>query len=179
MQSSLEQLKPTRREFLAGSSAAVAFMVISGSAIIHTREAWGLETKTLKPEAMRTLTKMARDIFPHDRIPDKYYAIAVKGYDEKAGSDAKLKSLIESGLADMDAAAKKAHGVPYAEVGWEAERVTLLQKASNGPLFQKLRGDLVVSLYNQPEVWPYFGYEGESASRGGYIARGFNDINWL
>ena len=38
---------------------------------------------------------------------------------------------------------------------------------------------LVVSLYNQPEVWPAFGYEGESASKGGYIARGFGDIAWL
>jgi hypothetical protein len=28
-------------------------------------------------------------------------------------------------------------------------------------------------------VWPAFGYEGESASKGGYISRGFDDITWL
>ena len=38
---------------------------------------------------------------------------------------------------------------------------------------------MVVSLYNQPEVWEKFGYEGESASKGGYIKRGFDDIQWL
>jgi len=28
-------------------------------------------------------------------------------------------------------------------------------------------------------VWPKFGYEGSSSERGGYINRGFDDINWL
>ena len=42
-----------------------------------------------------------------------------------------------------------------------------------------MRGDLVVSLYNQKEVWPKFGYEGSSAEHGGYINRGFADIDWL
>ena len=45
--------------------------------------------------------------------------------------------------------------------------------------FQQLRGDLVVSLYNQKEVWPKFGYEGSSYEHGGYIERGFNDLDWL
>jgi len=29
------------------------------------------------------------------------------------------------------------------------------------------------------EVWSAFGYEGESASKGGYMSRGFDDITWL
>ena len=42
-----------------------------------------------------------------------------------------------------------------------------------------LGGGLVTGLYNQKEVWPLFGYEGESFSQGGYIDRGFDDIDWL
>ena len=38
---------------------------------------------------------------------------------------------------------------------------------------------LVVSLYNQPAVWAKLGYEGSSAEHGGYIHRGFDDIDWL
>ena len=128
---------------------------------------------------MRTLIKMARDIFPHDRISDKFYAIACKSYDDKSATDPKLKALIEDGLKRFDAAARTAHKLPYAEVAWEAQRVALLKKNTDSALFKKLRGDLVVSLYNQKDVWPTFGYEGESATKGGYIARGFNDINWL
>ena len=45
--------------------------------------------------------------------------------------------------------------------------------------FQTVRGGLVTGLYNQKAVWPIFGYEGESFSKGGYIDRGFNDISWL
>lgn len=165
-----------RRLFLTG--AAGATIVVLSGAIFHPAEAWALETKNLKPETMRTLIKMARDIYPHDRLADKFYAVAVKGYDEKA-ADAALRNTIETAVAELDAMAKTAYSAAYANVGWEWERTRLLEKIAATPFFQSLRGGLVVSLYNQPEVWPAFGYEGESASKGGYINRGFNDIAWL
>jgi hypothetical protein len=169
-----------RRQFLAGSTAsAAALMTVTATAVIHTTEAWGLETKALKPEQMRTLIKMARDIFPHDQLADKFYAVACKSYDEKSVSDPKMKALIDTGLKRLDDTARTAFKLPYASVGWEAQRVGILKKVADGPLFKKVRGDLVVSLYNQKEVWPLFGYEGESASKGGYVARGFDDIKWL
>lgn len=168
-----------RRQFLVGSTSAIALMTISGTAVLHTTEAWGLEAVNLKPETMRTLIQMARDIFPHDKIADKYYAIAIKPYDEAAGKDAKTKDMIEAGIAAMDENATKAYGVPYADVGWEIDRTALLKDVSDSDLFKKMRGDMVVSLYNQKEIWPTFGYEGESASKGGYINRGFDDIDWL
>jgi hypothetical protein len=37
----------------------------------------------------------------------------------------------------------------------------------------------VSGLYSQPDVWPYFGYEGPSNDKGGYLHRGFDDIDWL
>ncbi len=49
----------------------------------------------------------------------------------------------------------------------------------NGPFFQKVRSSLITGLYNNKELWPFFGYEGESASKGGYINRGFNDLDWV
>jgi hypothetical protein len=55
----------------------------------------------------------------------------------------------------------------------------VLKQIESTPFFQAIRGGLVVGLYNQKEVWPIFGYEGESYSKGGYIARGFDDIEWL
>lgn len=166
---------PGRRAFLASGAA----IVVSGAALVHGGEAWGLEVKNLKPETMQTLIRMARDVYPHDRLPDRFYAVAVKGYDDKAGSDPATKKLIEDGVTSLNAAAKKKHGVPYAQVGWEAQRVALLKGVQTTKFFQTVRGNLVVGLYNQKEVWPLFGYEGDSASKGGYINRGFNDITWL
>ena len=165
-----------RRNFMAGT--ATAAIVVASGALIHAGEAWGLEVKNLKPETMRTLIKVARDIYPHDRIADKFYAVAMKSYDDKA-SDAATKKATEEGVAALDAAAKAAHGTGYADVAWEGQRTKLLEGIQGTPFFQGIRGGLVVSLYNQKDVWPLFGYEGESASKGGYINRGFNDINWL
>jgi hypothetical protein len=166
-----------RRQFLAGVGTAA--LIISGAAVIHTDEAWGLEVKTLQPETMRTLIKMARDIYPHDRLADRFYAVAMKSYDVKAGTDPQTKTTVEQGVAQLDALARKQHGVAYADIGWEADRATLLRQIQGEPFFQNVRSGLIVSLYNQKEVWPMFGYEGESASKGGYIKRGFDDIAWL
>ena len=168
-----------RRSFLAGASATATAIFVSGTAIIHPIEAWGLEATALKPETMLTLVKMARDVYPHDHVPDRFYAVAVKGYDAKAAKDPKVKAMLEEGIAGLDAAARKAHGTSYAATGWEAQRVKLLEAIETSPFFQTIRSGLVVGFYNQKELWPLFGYEGESASKGGYIARGFNDIAWL
>ena len=67
----------------------------------------------------------------------------------------------------------------YAAVAWEEQRVALLREIEQSEFFGKVRGDLLVSLYNNHDVWPKFGYEGSSSERGGYINRGFDDINWL
>lgn len=170
-----------RRAFLAGSAtaAAAAAILVSGGAILCPREAWGYETKALAPDTMRSLVRMARDIYPHDRLPDRVYAVAMKVQDEAAAGDATLKDLYEAGMARLDKLAKAKHACPYAEVGWEADRVRLLHEIEADPFFQKVRGGLVTGVYNNKEIWPLFGYEGESASKGGYIARGFNDIEWL
>jgi hypothetical protein len=167
-----------RRDFLKGTTA-VAAMVVSGGAVIHTTEAWGFQPKAISADAFRSLVKIGRDIFPHDRVADQFYAVAMKAYDDKAATDPKTKSLMESGVADLNKLAREKYGVPYASVGWERDRVNLLRAVQSGPFFKKIRGDLVVSLYNQKDVWPAFGYEGESATKGGYLARGFNDIKWL
>ena len=82
-------------------------------------------------------------------------------------------------MTGLDEAAKGAHGVPYAMSAGRASVWPCCAAWKNQRFFQKVRGTLVVGIYNNPEVWPLFGYEGESASKGGYINRGFDDIDWL
>lgn len=165
----------SRRELLKRGSIG-AMLVISGNAVICPTNAWALESTALKPETMATLIRLARDIYPHDNLADRFYAIAVKGHDAKAGTDETHKALIENGIADLD---KRAGTTGYRGLGWEDDRVAILRDIETTPFFQAVRGDLVVSLYNQKELWPVFGYEGESYSKGGYIERGFDDIEWL
>ena len=171
--------KYDRRVFLKGAATAVPTVAIATSAGLSVSDAWADDATALTPAALKTLVKMARDIYPHDFLGDSYYITAIKPWDGKAAKDPALKSLLSDGVAQLDQAANAAHKVPYAQVAWETDRVALLQRIEPTPFFQKIRGDLIVSLYNQKEVWPKFGYEGSSAEYGGYIKRGFADIDWL
>src|SRR6202035_4046963 len=151
----------SRRGFLQRSASgfAAAIAITSTGALLNASEAWALDVKGLQPQTMKTLILVARDIYPHDKVPDRFYAIAMKSYDEKAAADPTTKTQIESFIASLDGAAGKGG---YAGLGWESQRVALLRAVSNSPMFETIRSGLVVSLYNQPEVWPIFGYEGES-----------------
>jgi len=168
----------SRRDLLksGGAAGALAALIVTGNAVISPKSAWGMETTALKPETMATLIQMSRDVYPHDQLADKYYAVAAKDHEVQAGKDEAHKTLIEEGIADLD---KRAGEGGYRGLGWEEERVAILRQIEGTPFFQAVRGGLVVSLYNQKEIWPIFGYEGESFSKGGYIHRGFDDIEWL
>lgn len=164
----------TRRQLLAHVVAGGALVMIGAGVVAAPDASWALEVKVLKPQTMATLIQMARDIYPHDRVADEYYAIAVKDYDA-----APKKEMIEAGVANLDALAKAKGAKNYLDVGWEKDRVNLLREIADSNFFQTIRGGLVTGLYNQKEIWPIFGYEGSSFEHGGYINRGFDDINWL
>ena len=164
----------TRRQLLSNAVAAGATFVVGAGFVAATDAAWAAETVALAPESMATLIQLARDIYPHDRIGDEYYVVAVKGYDTAEAAPG-----IEDGIAALNAAAVAAGHASYLAIGWEKDRVAVLREIETTPFFQQIRGGLVTGLYNQKAVWPLFGYEGESFSQGGYLTRGFDDINWL
>jgi hypothetical protein len=171
--------KYSRRNFLQGAASAVPVAALAASTGIGIEDAWANEATTLSPATMKTLVKVARDIYPHDFLVDSYYITAIMPWDAKAAKDPATKALLEDGVRRLDQDAHDRHKVAYVQVPWEADRVVLLQGIEQTDFFKKVRSDLVVSLYNQEELWPKFGYEGSSAEHGGYIKRGFNDIDWL
>jgi len=164
----------TRRELLSQTTALGASFVVGAGFIASGDAAWAMETTSLKPETFATLVQLARDIYPHDKVGDEYYVVAVKGYDT-----ADVAPGIEAGIAALNAAAQGMGNASYLDTAWERDRVDILRGMENSAFFQQIRGGLVTGLYNQKAVWPIFGYEGSSFEFGGYIDRGFNDINWL
>jgi hypothetical protein len=164
----------TRRELLSRATAAGATFVVGSGFLAASDAAWAAELNTLKPETFATLVQMARDIYPHDKVGDEFYVIAVKGYDTTDSAPD-----IEANIAALNAAAQGKGHQSYLGTGWERDRVDILRGMEDSAFFQQIRGGLVTGLYNQKAVWPIFGYEGASFEFGGYIDRGFNDINWL
>lgn len=170
----------SRRGFLRGGGLALGAAAVAPAALaMPAADGLSGAFHTLGPATGKTLLRMARDVFPHDRLADRYYADAMAPYERAAAKDPALKALLQDGVAALDRAAMARFGQPYAEVAAEDERVSLLKAIESGPFFQKIRGDMVTSLYDNKAVWPLLGYEGSSWEKGGYLNRGFNDIDWL
>ena len=172
--------KITRRQVLStGTASLVAFTIMPGGMVVGAGNAWAAKAQSLKPETFATLVQMARDIYPHDFVSDKYYAGVVSGFDDAAAKSNDDKKAFEDGVSQLNASANSKNGADYVDVKWEGQRVALLRDLGSDPFFQRVRGALVGGIYGNAEVWPLFGYEGPSFPKGGYIDRGFDDIDWL
>src|SRR6187402_191085 len=108
--------KYDRRVFLKGAATAVPAVAIATSAGLAVSDAWAGEATTLTPATLKTLLKVARDIYPHDFLGDSYYITAIKPWDGKAAKDPATKVLISDGVARLDQEASDRHKVPYAQV---------------------------------------------------------------
>jgi len=173
----------SRRGFLSGSAATIAAVTATGGHVL-AQEFTTPQPGSLKSEEVRTLVVFARDLFPHDRLDDSFYERAVKPLEAEAAKDGYTRQSLAFGIEWLNGTATRMAGAPYAEVTDEQKRVavvTRLREDQSAParFFDKIYSTTIVSLYNQPEVWPKFGYEGPSSNKGGYINRGFNDLDWL
>ncbi len=159
--------------------AAGAGLIVAGTGagglVYGHNDAWAATAENLDADTFATLVQMSRDTYPHDRLEDKFYAAAVSGLDKAAKDDGALKTMLTEGVAALN----KAAGGSYSGTTDADKRTALLKAIESDGFFQKVRGNLVTGLYNNKEAWPLFGYEGASADKGGYLERGFNDINWL
>jgi hypothetical protein len=173
-----KRFKVSRRDMLKTGGAAAAAATVAPAAVI-TGKAFAATPVALSEGSFKTLVVMARDIYPHDKIADQHYAAVIESIDASAKDDAALKTMLEEGAAGLDAKAAGMKYESYASVPNEDERVAILKEVETTPFFQKIRGTLITGIYNNKELWPFFGYEGSSADKGGYIHRGFDDIDWL
>jgi hypothetical protein len=170
----------SRRGFLAGGAATIAAVAAtSGTVLADAQAAPGAGPAELQPDEVRTLLKFTRDLFPHDRLEDSFYAKAIAPLEEEAAKDPSSRRLLGRGVAQLNRLAIAADGKPYADVPDEKLRVSVIKQIEGSAFFTKVYDTTITSLYNQPEVWPKFGYQGPSSSLGGYVNRGFSDIDWL
>jgi hypothetical protein len=116
--------------------------------------------------ALDTTLRVARVMFPHDRLPDIAYAKVVKALEPEAET-------IEQGVAALD------EPTPFLELADEDAQLERLRSHEGTDYFELVRSTAVVELYDNPLVWQAFGYEGPSAHLGGYLQRGFDDLDWL
>ena len=155
----------SRRNFLFGSMAASVLVSL-----------WDVDVSKAavkvgnSPDEKKLLMKMVRDTYPHDRFPDGPYERTTDDVINKGNADEK-KIMFSEGIKALKEA-------KYSEMNFD-EATKYLKSIETTEFFQHVRGTSTVTLYNDKEVWQLLGYEGYSFDKGGYINRGFNDLDWL
>jgi hypothetical protein len=99
-------------------------------------------------------------MYPHDDLPDDVYRRVADKLAESAAEDAESAKTIEDGAAALGDGDD-------------------LSKIEGTPFFELVRSTAVVEVYSDQRTWEMLGYEGPSFDKGGYLERGFNDLDWL
>ncbi|WP_299918012.1 gluconate 2-dehydrogenase subunit 3 family protein [uncultured Roseobacter sp.] len=126
------------------------------------------------------LLRMVQDIYPHTDLLsiDVYQAIA-DGVSAGADADEANATALKAGLDEVDTQAQALFGASYVDIEDDDAREGILRTFQNEGFFQGIRWAAYFGIYNNPDVWPKFGYQGSSVEHGGYIDRGFSDITFV
>ena len=156
----------SRRAFLTGALATTVYMSL-----------WSIDTAKAKitagskKEDKELLMKMVRTLYPHDRFPDGPYIRTTDDVINKGNSSPENAIMLQEGIDQLKSD-------NFSKLDME-EATKYLTKMGRTAFFEHVRGTTTVTLYNDKEVWEILGYEGYSSDQGGYINRGFNDLDWL
>jgi hypothetical protein len=121
-----------------------------------------------------TLARMLRVMFPHRGFPAGPYERTVDALLADAAATPYLGAMVAQGVRDLDALA----GGSFASLD-EVQAYALLERIQGTPFFGAVRTKAVTTMYSDPEVHEALGYEGPSFAKGGYLHRGFDDLDWL
>lgn len=126
------------------------------------------------PALRRTLTALVRATFPHPDVPAAAYERIAATVQEAAAATPFMHMKLTQGLASLEHLTEGR----FSELTPQ-EALPVLLRIARTPFFGFVRQTAVVNLYEDEDVWEALGYEGPSFDKGGYIDRGFDDLDWL
>jgi hypothetical protein len=128
----------------------------------------------LEQDVAETVAALARTLYPHAALPDSVYARVPAKIDEAAREDPAQARMIAQGVADLDGRGSQ----PFTQRAAE-EQLADAKAIAGSELFELVRSTAVVEIYSDASTWKLLGYEGPSFAQGGYVERGFDDLDWL
>lgn len=166
-----QDIRLSRRTHLQSLLAAAIATAVPGvlPALAAERPASAPDLPHLDTAQANILLSVARTLFPHDMLGDRFYWPIVASIDAAMADEASGKRVM-AGLALLDTGF-----VEFDQPAREAE----LGKFEGGPFFALVYNATISGLYTNGELWQLFGYEGSSVEHGGYINRGFDEVDWL
>jgi len=118
------------------------------------------------------LVRLLRAAYPHPDFPDGPFERCADVILTQLETDVWRRLSLEEGIATLEQA-----GLDSSVDAETAEKV--LREIADAEFFVFVRGVVVTTLYDDHEVWELLGYEGASFDQGGYLDRGFDDLDWL
>ena len=128
----------------------------------------------LGADSRRNLVRLLRAAYPHPRFPDGPYERTADKILAQVDASLWHRLVLTEGLTTLDVQA----GGSFADLDDQAA-LSLLEELEGAEFFRFVRGVAVVTLYDDAEVHELLGYEGPSFEKGGYLHRGFDDLDWL
>lgn len=113
-------------------------------------------------------------MFPHAAFPEGPYERTADEVIAAAEQSPRALAQLCQGLADLNVL----RDVPFTELDPQTA-LTVLRGVQDTPFFGSVLSVALVKFYDDHEVWELLGYEGPSFDRGGYLNRGFDDLDWL
>ncbi|WP_424463699.1 hypothetical protein [Pseudoclavibacter helvolus] len=133
-----------------------------------------LNETELTEHARDLLVRVIRVAFPHPSFPASPYERTANIILEEAKSSTWLRVTLTQGLLTLDSLSAGDF------TGLDEEQATaVLRSIEHTDFFGFIRRTTVLNLYDDPEVWKAVGYEGSSFELGGYVHRGFDDLDWV
>lgn len=157
----------TRRRFLVATIAYSGLISAgAGVALLRAGSVWAQSPS----EGAAELVRLARLLYPHDGVTDDVYTEVIEGVLSDSTSESNLDNVI-SALNSIQ------------QGDWFNldidDQITAMESVEKESFFEAIRAGVRDRFYTHPKVWEHIGYPGSSVEFGGYVDRGFDDIDWL
>jgi len=167
----MNKAETSRRRFLIAAFAYSGLLSAGmGVALLRASSAWAQSPNGNADE----LTRMARLLYPHDGIANDVYADVIDDVLSAAADDSSMMEILGNAVTALNAAQ---YG-NWFEIGAD-DQIKAMMVVENEAFFAAIQGAVMARFYNHPKVWEHIGYPGSSVEYGGYVDRGFDDIDWL
>lgn len=133
-----------------------------------------LNAMEMTDEAKQTLIRVLRVAFPHADFPDGPYVRTAEKILIAADEETWFRVALIQGLLSLD----QLSDGNFCGLD-DDSALKVLRRVESTEFFGFVRRTAVLNLYDDVEVWETLGYEGPSFDKGGYINRGFDDLDWL
>ncbi|MDX2410314.1 MAG: hypothetical protein QNK16_00010 [Woeseiaceae bacterium] len=170
----MQTKQTTRRRFLV---AAITFSglasVPSSLSWIGSSAAWA-DTNGENEKNPGAMAQLARLLFPHAELPNEVYAEVIDEVLAWTAADPATDGLLAAAEQALNAEVKQS----WFELTQD-EQLAMLRALQDKPAIVGIREMVRFRLYQHRTLWQHIGYPGSSKELGGYINRGFDDIDWL